>query len=148
MVDDVLSLDFKGMDSKIGRPSIPLEKRSNQTHASTTDPDAKLYRKANGQSSRMAFIGHTLMENRNALVVGALVTEATGTAEREGALNLLDGLKVKTRVTLGAEKGYDARELVQDLRARTVTPHIARNAQVSETGLQRLLLPKPARRPC
>jgi transposase len=110
------------------------KKRSNQTHASTTDPDAKLYRKANGQSSRMAFMGHVLMENRNGLVVGAMVTQATGTAEREAALNLLDGLNAKGRVTLGADKGYDAREFVRDLRARKVTPHIARNEQVSETG--------------
>lgn len=67
------------------------EKRSNQTHASTTDPEAKLYRKANGQSSRMAFMGHVLMENRNGLVVGALVTQAIGTAERAAALKLVDG---------------------------------------------------------
>jgi transposase len=113
------------------------EKRSNQTHASTTDPDAKLYRKANGQTSRMAFLGHVLMENRNGLVVGALVTQATGTAEREAALALLDDLKVKHRLTLGADKAYDAREFVRDLRARKVTPHIARNEQVTETGERR-----------
>jgi transposase len=113
------------------------EKRSNQTHASTTDPQAKLYRKANGQSSRMAFMGHVLMENRNGLVVGAMVTQATGTAEREAALTLVDGLKAKGRITLGADKGYDAREFVGDLRARKVTPHIARNEQVKENGTLR-----------
>ena len=110
------------------------EKRSNQTHASTTDPDAKLYRKANGQSSRMAYMGHVLMENRNGLVVGAMVTQATGTAEREAALTLVDGLEAKGRITLGADKGYDARQFVGDLRARKVTPHIARNEQVTESG--------------
>ncbi|GAB6053067.1 IS5 family transposase [Magnetospira thiophila] len=110
------------------------EKRSNQTHASTTDPDAKLYRKANGQSSRMAFMGHVLMENRNSLVVGAMVTRATGTAEREAALSLVDGLAAKGRITLGADKAYDVREFVRDLRVRKVTPHIARNEQVTETG--------------
>lgn len=110
------------------------EKRSNQTHASTTDPEAKLYRKATGQASRMAFMGHVLMENRNGLVVGALVTQATGTAEREAALALVDGLEVKRRITLGADKAYDAREFVRDLRARKVTPHIARNEQITEAG--------------
>jgi transposase len=110
------------------------EKRSNQTHASTTDPEAKLYRKANGQSSRMAFMGHVLMENRNGLVVGAIVTQATGTAEREAALALIDGLEARGRITLGADKAYDAREFVRSLRARKVTPHIARNEQMTETG--------------
>jgi transposase len=110
------------------------ERRSNQTHASTTDPEAKLYRKANGQSSRMAYMGHVLMENRNGLVVGAIVTQATGTAEREAALALVDRLEAKGRITLGADKGYDARQFVRDLRARKVTPHIARNEQVTETG--------------
>lgn len=113
------------------------EKRSNQTHASTTDPAAKLYRKANGQSSRMAFMGHVLMENRNGLVVGVQVTQATGTAEREAALKLIDGLKAKRRITLGADKAYDARDFVRDLRARKVTPHIARNEQVTEEGTLR-----------
>jgi transposase len=113
------------------------EKRSNQTHASTTDPQAKLYRKANGQSSRMAFMGHVLMENRSGLVVGAQVTQATGTAEREAALELVDGLNAKGRITLGADKAYDARDFVRDLRARKVTPHIARNEQITETGTLR-----------
>jgi transposase len=113
------------------------ERRSNQTHASTTDPEAKLYRKANGQASRMAFMGHVLMENRNGLVVGARVTQATGTAEREAALALVDGLGAKGRITLGADKAYDAREFVRDLRARKVTPHIARNEQITEAGERR-----------
>ncbi|TGR76560.1 IS5 family transposase, partial [Mesorhizobium sp. M2D.F.Ca.ET.223.01.1.1] len=76
------------------------EKRSNKTHASTTDPDAKLYRKATGQPSRIAFMGHVLMENRNGLVIGATLTPATGTAEREAALALLDRLGAKRRITL------------------------------------------------
>lgn len=113
------------------------EKRSNQTHASTTDPDAKLYRKADGQPSRLAFMGHVLMENRNGLVVGATVTQATGTAEREAALALIDGLKPKGRITLGADKAYDVQAFVKDLRARTVTPHIARNEQRKPDGTLR-----------
>jgi hypothetical protein len=105
------------------------EKRSNQTHASTTDPEAKLYRKANGQSSRMAFMGHVLRENRSGLAVGAMVTQATGTAEREAALALVGGLKAEGRITLEADKGYDAQEFVRVLRARKVTPHIARTSR-------------------
>jgi transposase len=113
------------------------EKRSNQTHASTTDPEAKLYRKANGQPSRLAFMGHVLMENRNGLVVGATVTQATGTAEREAALALVDGLKPRSRITLGADKAYDVRAFVKELRARKVTPHIARNEQKTDDGALR-----------
>lgn len=113
------------------------EKRSNQTHASTTDPEAKLYRKADGQPSRLAFMGHVLIENRNGLVVGAMVTRATGTAEREAALALIDALEPKGRITLGADKAYDARAFVKDLRDRKVTPHIARNEQRREDGTLR-----------
>ncbi len=113
------------------------EKRSNRTHASTTDPEAKLYRKADGQPSRLAFMGHVLMENRNGLVVGATVTQATGTAEREAALVLVDGLKQRGRITLGADKAYDVRAFVKDLRARKVTPHIARNEQRTKDGALR-----------
>jgi len=113
------------------------ENRSNATHASTTDPDAKLYRKGDGQSSRMAFMGHVLMENRNGLVVGARLTPATGTAEREAALSLIDGLDAQRRITLGADKAYDVRDFVGQLRARTVTPHIARDDHVTKTGKRR-----------
>jgi len=113
------------------------EKRSNETHASTTDPEARLYRKGNGQASRMAFMGHVLMENRNGLVVGATLTQASGTAEREAALTLIDGLKAKSRITLGADKGYDVRAFIQELRKRKVTPHIARNDHQTKTGKTR-----------
>ncbi|WP_404380374.1 IS5 family transposase [Caenispirillum salinarum] len=114
------------------------EKRSNETHASTTDPDARLFRKGNGQSSQMAYLGHVLMENRNGLVVGAALTHATGTAEREAALALLeDGRHGNRRVTLGADKGYDVAGFIRDLRTRKVTPHIARNDHVTKTGKRR-----------
>lgn len=114
------------------------EKRSNATHASTTDPDARLYRKGNGQPSRMAFLGHVLMENRNALVVDARLTEATGTAEREAALTMLDRLRRgKGRITLGADKAYDVADFVRELRRRKVTPHIARDDHVTRTGKRR-----------
>lgn len=113
------------------------EKRSNKTHASTTDPDAKLYRKADGQPSRIAFMGHVLMENRNGLVVGATLTPATGTAEREAALALVDQLGAKRRITLGADKAYDARAFVAELRKRKVTPHVAKHDYVDKNGVRR-----------
>lgn len=114
------------------------ETRSNATHASTTDPDAKLYRKGNGQSSRMAFMGHVLMENRNGLVVGACLTQATGTAEREAALALIDAHRPgKRRITLGADKAYDVAAFVAALRARRITPHIARDDHLTKTGKRR-----------
>jgi transposase len=114
------------------------EKRSNATHVSTTDPDAQLYRKGQGQASRMAYLGHVLMENRNGLVVGATLTQATGRAEWEAALEMIDALpRGKRRVTLGADKGYDVTPFIQDLRARKVTPHVAVNGSVSKTGKRR-----------
>ena len=114
------------------------EKRSNETHASTTDPDAKLYRKGNGQSSRLCFMGHLLMENRSALILDAALTRASGTAEREAALAMLDRRTGRAgRATLGADKAYDVRAFVEDLRARKVTPHIAVNGNVRVTGRPR-----------
>jgi transposase len=100
------------------------ERRSNDTHGSTTDPEARLYRKGNGQAAELCYMGHLLMENRNGLIVGTQLTTATGTAEREAALALLDG---RGRCTAGMDKGYDAAAFVADLRARRVTPHIAQN---------------------
>jgi len=114
------------------------EKRSNATHASRTDPDARLYRKSNGQSSRLAFMGHVLMENRNGLVVGACLTRATGTAEREAALALLDTHRPgRRRITLGADKAYDVAAFVAALRERRITPHIARDDHPTRTGKRR-----------
>ena len=114
------------------------EKRSNDTHASTSDPDARLYRKADGQPSQLCYIGHALMENRHGLVVGSLVTRATGTAEREAALALIDRHRsAGRRVTLGADKAYDVAAFVRDLRDRRITPHIAVNNHLTKTGKQR-----------
>jgi transposase len=113
------------------------EKRSNETHASTTDPDARLYRKADGRESRLSFMGHVLMENRNALVVDAQLTHATGTAEREGALAMIDRQARRRRITLGADKAYDVVGFVEELRRRQVTPHIAINGRISKHGVVR-----------
>jgi transposase len=113
------------------------EKRSNETHVSTTDPDARLYKKGDGQPARLCYIGHVLMENRNGLAVDAGVTTASGTAEREAALAMLDRRKRRHRITLGADKAYDVRQFVEDLRERSVTPHIAIDGHLSKTGKPR-----------
>jgi transposase len=120
-----------------GERNFHKEKRSNETHASTTDPDARLYRKADGRESRLCFMGHVLMENRNGLAVEAALTHATGTAEREAALSMLGRRKAGRRITLGADKAYDVTAFVEDLRGRKVTPHIAINGAVSKRGVIR-----------
>jgi transposase len=114
------------------------EKRSNQTHRSTTDPDAKLYRKGDGQESRLCYMGHVLMENRNGLAVIADVTPATGTAERATALDLIDGHRPgKRRITVGGDKGFDVESFVEALRERNVTPHVAIDGHLTKTGKRR-----------
>src|ERR1041385_4284975 len=90
-----------------GERNFHKEKRSNETHASTTDPDARLYRKAAGRESRLCFMGHVLMENRNGLAVDAILTRATGTAERKAALAMLDRGTRVGRITVAADKAYD-----------------------------------------
>jgi hypothetical protein len=101
----------------------------------TNDPDARLFRKANGQESKLACLGHALMENRNGLIVDAQATHATGTAERETALTMIERTrKPGKRVTLGADKLYDAASFTGDLRARGITPHVAINGSVSTLG--------------
>jgi len=114
------------------------EKRSNDTHASTTDPEAKLYRKGNGRESKLCFMGHILMENRNGLVVQAKLTQASGTAEREAALSMIEAQRPGgRRITVGGDKGFDVTSFVQALRARRVTPHIAIDAHLTKTGKRR-----------
>jgi transposase len=104
------------------------EKRSNATHVSTTDPEAQLYRKGRGKEAKLSFMGHTLMENRNGLIVAAALTKATGTAERSAAEEMIVRHSPgASRITLGADKGYDAASFVADMRALNVTPHIAQN---------------------
>jgi transposase len=111
-----------------GERNFHGEKRSNATHASTTDPEAQLYKKGPGKEAKLSFMGHTLMENRNGLIVAAALTKATGTAEREAAEEMIvrrsPGVR---RLTLGGDKGYDAASFVADMRALNVTPHVAQN---------------------
>jgi transposase len=103
------------------------QRRKNDTHESTTDPDARLYRKGAGKEAKLSYMGHVVMENRNGLVVDARLTEANGTAEREAALEMLEAIPGQCRVTLGADKGYDTRDFVERARALGVTPHVAQN---------------------
>jgi transposase len=104
------------------------EKRRNETHASRTDPEARLMRKGRGKETKLCFAGHVLMENRNGLVVDIDLTQATGRAEREAALRMLDRLeRRRRRLTLVGDKGYDTGEFVAELRQRKVTPHVAQN---------------------
>jgi len=104
------------------------EKRSNQTHQSTSDPEAMLYKKSRGSESRLSYLGHVLMENRNGLVVDTRLTRATGTAERDAALEMAARIPGGTRrVTLGGDKNYDTRDFVDKLREAAVTPHVAQN---------------------
>jgi hypothetical protein len=107
-------------------PEINLkgQKRSNKTHASTTDPQAKLMRKGPGKEAKLSWLGNVLMENRNGLVAASLVKEATGIAEREAAEQMLRALG-KSYCTVGADKGYDVKAFVKTLRDINVTPHIA-----------------------
>lgn len=104
------------------------EKRSNATHASTTDPDAKLYRKGPGMEARLAFLGHALMENRSGLIVDACLTKVFGHAERVAALAMIEPHGDRPRpITLGADRGYDAADFVNELRSMNVRPHVAQN---------------------
>jgi len=104
------------------------QKRSNDTHASTTDPDARLYRKGRGKETKLCFIGHGLMENRHGLVVDACLTLADGHAERVAAPHMIEPRADRPQaITLGADKAYDTKDFVNELRSMNVTPHVAQN---------------------
>jgi IS5 family transposase len=105
------------------------EKRSNATHQSRTDPDARLYKKGAGQTARLCYVGHAVMENRHGLLVDFLVTTASGTAECAVVPSVMDDLRERLfhPETVGLDKGYDTRDLVARLRARHITPHVAQN---------------------
>lgn len=120
-----------------GNPTINFrgEKRSNQTHQSHTDEEAMLARKSKNTAAVLAFSQHALMENRNGLLIDVRIAEASGTAERETALKMLDeSLPGTNRVTLAADKGYDTRGFIQGCRERNVTPHVAQNTSNNRTS--------------
>jgi transposase len=112
-------IDFKG------------QKRSNETHASTTDPDARLARKGDGKEAKMSYAGHIMTENRHGLIVDAELTQANGTAETEAGLEMISRLPGLGRKTVGVDKGYDRRSFVEGARACNVTPHVARKKRHS-----------------
>jgi hypothetical protein len=104
------------------------KRRSNETHASTTDPDARLYRKGPGKEAKLCFIGHGLMENRSGLLIDACLTRADGHSERVAALHMIEPRAERPgAITLAADKGYDAEDFVNELRSMRVTPHVAQN---------------------
>ena len=115
-------------DDNPGNPSVDFhgERRRNDTHQSTTDPEARLARKGAGKEAKLSYAGHVLMENRHGLAVNCCVTQATGRAEAEAAVVLVEQIPGWHRVTLGGDKGYDRKELVQEMREHQVTPHFAR----------------------
>jgi len=114
------------------------ERRKNDTHASTTDSDARLFRKGPGKEARLCFMGHAVIENRNALVVGAVATRASGHAEREAALSLMAPFDNRPQpVTLGADKGYDSSDFVTACRARRITPHPAQHQNGRRAAIDR-----------
>jgi transposase len=120
------AVDFKG------------RKRSNATHASTTDPDALLYRRGPGMEARLCYIGHGLMENRSGLIVDTRLTRVSGHAERLAALEMIEPWGERSRgITLGADKGYDARDFVMELRELNVRPHLAQNTSGRRSAIDR-----------
>ena len=132
---------MKSVRQKDGSGALPVEgggrnaetdfhgqKRSNDTHASTTDPDARLYKKGKGKEAKLCFMGHGLMENRHGLLINACLTLANGHAERVAALHMIEPLADRPRrITLGADKAYDTEDFVNELRSMRVTPHVAQN---------------------
>ena len=120
-------------DNQGRNPTVDFrgQKRTNDTHASATDPDARLYKKSKGQPAKLCYMGHALMENRNGLVVDTMVTITSGTAEREAAVMMLDQIPGRGRITIGADKGYDCKEFIEDCRDLKATPHVARNERGS-----------------
>ena len=129
---------FQGKDQKNapppddpGNPTVDFhgESRSNQTHESTTDADARLARKGSGKEAKLSYNGNLLTENRNGLIVNTEVFQANGTAEREAALIMLEQIPNTRRVTVGADKGYDTKDFVAECRHLNVTPHVAQNSK-------------------
>jgi hypothetical protein len=111
------------------------QKRLNRTHASTTDPEARLFKKSKGKEAKLCFMGHVLMENRHGLVISPRLTAATGTAEREAAEAMVEGVPGRHRITVGGDKAYDTREFVQSLRALKAVPHVAQNCNGRKSAI-------------
>lgn len=111
------------------------EARSNETHASTTDPDARLYKKAKGQAAKLCHMGHVVIENRSCLVIEATTTCATGTAGREAAVAMIEAISGRHRITVGADKAYDTIDFVADMRDLEATPHVTQNDKARRSAI-------------
>jgi transposase len=134
-------------DGDPGNPSVDFhgEKRSNATHQSKTDPDARLFKKSKGKEAKLVFMAHALMENRNGLLTDFQVTQATGTAERDTVSTLLDQAKARGfhPKALGGDKNYDTRDCVATMRQRGVTPHVAQNTSGRRSAIDRRVTQHP-----
>jgi len=121
--------DKKGDSGPDGGKDFHGQERRNDTHQSKTDPEARLYRKSRGQEAKLSYLGHTVVENRNGLVVAAMATQADGTAEYDAGLLMVADLmkRRKRRITLGADKAYDTQDFVATVRELGATPHVAQN---------------------
>lgn len=119
-----------------GNPTVNFhgQRRTNATHQSTTDPDARLYKKARGREARLGYLGHVLMEHRSGLIVKTTVTPADGYGERDAALVMIEGVRGRHRITVAGDKGYDTRDFVAGLRAMRVTPQVAQYASTPHRG--------------
>ncbi len=129
-----------------GNPTVDFhgEKRSNQTHQSKTDPDAKMARKGKGKEAKLSYNGNLLVENRNGLIVNTEVFEANGTAERDAALVMLEQIPGTRQVTVGGDKGYDTADFVAECRNMKVTPHVAQNRN-GRVGVRLMSVPRSTR---
>ena len=119
-----------------GNPTVNFHgaRRTNATHQSTTDPDARLYKKARGREARLGYLGHVLMEHRSGLIVKATVTPADGHGERDAAVHMVGDLPGRHRITVAADKAYDTRDFVANLRAMAATPHVAQYRATPHRG--------------
>ena len=131
--------DHDDSDEGGSNPSVDFrqQRRKNDTHASTTDPEARLYKKSKGAEPKLCYMGHLMIDNRHGLATNACVTIASGTAEREAAVKMAGEIGGMGRVTLAADKGYDTRDCVQQLRDRNVTPHVAQNDTNRRSAIDR-----------
>jgi transposase len=122
-----------------GNPTVDFhrEKRSNATHQSTTDPECRLLKKTKGSPAQLCYLGHVLMENRHGLVVKPKVTQASGTAEPEAALELVQAIGTNRRITVGCDKKYDTHDFVNGARSLNVTPHVAQNDTNRKSAIDR-----------
>ncbi len=131
--------DQSDSDEGGSNPSVDFRKqrRTNDTHASRTDPEARLYKKSKGAESRLCYMGHLMIDNRHGLATNACVTIASGTAEREAAVQMAGEIPGRGRVTLAADKGYDTRDCIRKLRDRNITPHVAQNDTNRRSAIDR-----------